>query len=168
MMNATAAAAKAGVTVATVRAWCRWKVVAAAKSAGAWSIDEASLDHRIALGARRTAPKPVAYTVETMTAIGGSRWTKGDKDRVYINDWSAFAGLDVARYGTGNISSAAYQGSGISNSQASKIFGCIDKVWYDTADGKLHARYGYTDPRMSREQVWADVVTGIRTAIAAL
>lgn len=110
----------------------------------------------------------IIYSVETMTAIGGSRWTRGDKDRVYLNDWAAFAGLETSRYNTGNISGASYQGETISNSQASKILGAVDKVWFDTADGKLHCRYGYGNPRMGREQVWGDIVTGVRTAIAAL
>lgn len=165
-MNTQTAATKAHVTAATIRTWCRRNVIAAVKTARGWVIDETSLNHRIALGNR--GPKPVAYTIETMTAIGGSRWTKNGHNRVYINDWADFAGLDVARYNTGNISSAAYQGEGISNRQASLILGAIDKVWFDTADGKIHVRYGYSDPRMGREQVWSDVVTGIRAAIAAL
>jgi hypothetical protein len=166
-MNTAAAATKAGVTTATIRTWCRRGAVAAVKTAGAWNIDETSLDHRIALGKSRSV-KPVVYSTDTMTAIGGNRWQAGDKDRVYINNWAEFAGLETSHYNTGNISSAAYQGSGISNSQASKISACIDKVWFDAADGQLHAHYGYTDPRMGREQVWSDVVAGIRTAIAAL
>jgi hypothetical protein len=165
-MNTKTAAAKANVTTATIRTWCRRNVIAATKTTRGWDIDETSLNHRITLG--RKTPKTVAFTVETMTAIGGSRWTKGDMDRVYINNWADFAGLDVARYNTGNISSAAYQGESISNRQAGLILGAIDKVWFDAADGKLHARYGYGNPRMGREQVWDDVATGIRAAVAAL
>lgn len=165
-MNTKTAAAKANVTTATIRTWCRRNVIAAVKTTRGWDIDEASLNHRIALGKR--TPKPVVYTVETITAIGGSRWTKGGHDRVYINDWAEFAGLDIDRYNTGNISSAAYQGEGISNRQASLILGAIDKVWFDAADGKLHARYGYSTPRIGREQVWDDIATGIRAAVAAL
>lgn len=48
-MNTTAAATQAGVTVATIRAWCRRGVVAAAKRAGRWVIDAASLAYRISL-----------------------------------------------------------------------------------------------------------------------
>lgn len=165
-MNTQTAAAKANVTAATIRTWCRRNVIAAVKATRGWDIDETSLNHRIALG--RKTPKPAELTIETVTAIGGSRWTKNGHDRVYINDWAGFAGLDVARYNTGNISSAAYDGEGISNRQAGLILGAIDKVWFDAADGKLHARYGYTTPRIGREQVWADVVAGIRTAVAAL
>ncbi|MFD7016157.1 hypothetical protein [Streptomyces sp. NPDC059928] len=171
-MNTTAAALEAHVTVDTIRTWCRIGAVAAVKAAGRWVIDTASLAHRIAIGAmrtRKTAPKPVIYSIETMTAIGGNRWQKNGMDRVYINDWAEFAGIEISRYNTGNISSASYRGDGISNSQAYKLLGSIDKVWFDAADGKLYARFGYSESRVaSREEVWASVASGIRAAIAAL
>lgn len=62
-MNTTAAAAQAGVTVATIRTWCRAGVIAAAKRAGRWVIDTASLAHRIAIGARR-ARKQTPVTLD--------------------------------------------------------------------------------------------------------
>ena len=169
-MNTTAAAAQANVTVATIRTWCRYGAVAAVKTAGRWIIDTASLAHRIAIGAmRKKTPKPVVFSTETMVAIGGNRWQRGDKDRVYINDWAAFAGLETSHYNTGNISSACYQGEGISNSQAYKLLGCIDKVWFDAEDGMLHCRYGYSESRVATKgQVFDAVAAGIRTAIAAL
>jgi hypothetical protein len=171
-MNTTAAALEAHVTVDTIRTWCRAGAVTAVKAAGRWVIDTASLARRIAIGAmrtRKTTPKPVVFSIETMTAIGGRRWQKNDMDRVYLNDWAEFAGIEVSRYNTGNISSASYQGDGISNSQAYKLLGSIDKVWFDAADGKLYARFGYSESRVaSREEVWASVTSGIRAAIAAL
>ena len=171
-MNTTAAASQANVTVATIRTWCRYGAVAAAKVAGRWVIDAASLARRITIGKERatvTKPKPVTFSTEAMVAIGGSHWQRGDKDRVYINNWADFAGLEVDRYNTGNISAAAYRDENISNSQASKILGCIDKVWFDAADGRLHCRYGFSESRVaSRDEVWGHVVAGIRTAIAAL
>ncbi|MFI5992450.1 hypothetical protein ACIBAC_11435 [Streptomyces sp. NPDC051362] len=169
-MNTTLAAVEARVSVDTVRAWCRRGSVAAIKQAGRWVIDAASLSARIAIGAmKRTAKKAVAYTVETMTAIGGSRWTKAGHDRVYINDWDQYLPLEINRYNTGNISWAAWEGETIANRQAGLLLGSLDKVWFDAADGKLHARYGYTESRIAtREQVWAHVVAGIRAAIAAL
>lgn len=58
-MNTTAAAAHAGVTVATIRAWCRRSVIAATKRAGRWVIEAASLARRIALGGKAvTDSKP--------------------------------------------------------------------------------------------------------------
>ncbi|MEU1071958.1 MULTISPECIES: hypothetical protein [unclassified Streptomyces] len=171
-MNTTTAATKAHVTAATVRTWCRIGAIAATKKAGRWVIDSASLARRIAIGAMRTAKKAakkVIYSIETMTAIGGRRWQKNGMDRVYINDWHLFAGLDLSYYNTGNICGASWQDEGISNSQAYKILGCIDKVWFDAADGKLHCRYGFGESRViSREGVWAHVVEGIRAEIAAL
>lgn len=53
-MDTTAAATEAGVTVDTIRYWCRYGAVAAVKRAGRWVIDAASLAHRIAIGAMRT------------------------------------------------------------------------------------------------------------------
>lgn len=166
-MNTTSAAIKANVTVATIRTWCRYGAVAAVKTAGRWVIDTASLAHRIALGTRK--PRPVVFTAETMTAIGGNRWQRNGMDRVYLNDWATFAGLTVSHYNTGNISSASYQGEGISNSQAYKLLGTIDKVWFDAADGKLHARFGWGESRVAdRDKVWQAVISGVRTAIATL
>ncbi|MFN2636935.1 MAG: hypothetical protein ABR585_07915 [Gemmatimonadaceae bacterium] len=166
-MDTTTAATQASVTVATIRTWCRIGAVAAAKVAGRWVIETASLAYRIALGTKK--PKPATFSVETMTAIGGNRWTKNGNDRVYLNDWADFAGLEVSRYGTGSISSAFYQGEGVSNSQAYKLLSSIDKVWFDATTGNLHCRYGYGESRVAtREELWGAVVTGIRTAIAAL
>lgn len=45
------AARQAGVTIATVRTWCRIGAVAATKVSGRWNIDPDSLAHRIALPA---------------------------------------------------------------------------------------------------------------------
>ncbi|MFD9721082.1 hypothetical protein [Streptomyces sp. NPDC059076] len=58
-ITATAAAVEAGVTVATVRAWCRRGVIAAQKAGGRWAIEAASLTRRIAIGAMRATRKEV-------------------------------------------------------------------------------------------------------------
>ncbi|MFF5642993.1 hypothetical protein ACN6LF_001822 [[Kitasatospora] papulosa] len=168
-MNTTTAAQTANVTVATIRTWARNGVIAATKTAGRWVIDTASLARRITIGAMKRPARKVIYSIETMVAIGGNRWQRNGMDRVYINDWAEFAGIETTRYNTGNISSASYQGYGVSNSQGYKLLGSIDKVWFDAADGKLHARFGYDESRVaSRDEVWGAVVAGIRTAIAAL
>lgn len=49
-MDTATAAQQAGVTVATVRTWCRRNVIAAVKTAGRWVIDAASLARRIEIG----------------------------------------------------------------------------------------------------------------------
>ncbi|UNZ20647.1 hypothetical protein [Streptomyces sp. 891-h] len=168
-MNTTAAAAQANVTVDTIRTWCRYGAVSAVKQAGRWVIDSASLAARIAIGALKRPARTVEFTVDTMTAIGGNRWQKNGHDRVYINNWAHFAGIETSRYNTGNISSASYQGERIPNSQAGKLLGSIDKVWYDAADGKLHCRFGWSESRVAdRDELWEAVVDGIRSAIAAL
>lgn len=168
-LTATAAAQQAGVTVATIRTWCRRGVVAATKVAGRWVIDAASLARRIALGIRKPAPKPVVLSVETLTAIGGSRWTKAGKDRVYINGWARFIGLEVATYKTGNISAAWLGDDKISNSEAGRLLGAVHKVYYDVADGKVHIQWGHTSPRtMDRDEIAEAIFSGIRAEIAAL
>lgn len=170
-MNTTTAAAQAGVTIPTIRTWCRLGAVTAIKRAGRWTVDAVSLAHRITIGQLKTRkqPKPVIYSIDTMTAIGGNRWTKNGHDRVYINNWTELAGLKTSHYNTGNISSATWQGETISNSQAYKLGGSIDKIWYDAADGKLHGRFGFTESRVAtRDEVWDATVSGIRSAIAAL
>ncbi|MFE7485518.1 hypothetical protein [Streptomyces sp. NPDC057552] len=73
-MNTTAAALHANVTAATIRTWCRSRIITATKTAGRWVIDAASLAHRIAIGAmKRPARKETAipkYQVEeTIKAI---------------------------------------------------------------------------------------------------
>lgn len=167
-MDTTTAAAQARVTVATIRRWCRIGAVAAAKVAGRWAIEAASLAHRISLTTRKTA-KQVVYSIETMTAIGGNRWTKNGHDRVYLNNWADFAGIETSHYNTGNIASATWQGQPISNSQAAKLLGSIDKVWFDSATGKLHCRYGWTESRVATQaEVWQAIICGVRAAIAAL
>jgi len=57
-MDTTTAAAKAGVTVSTVRTWCRIGAVAATKNGRRWVIEASSLERRIALGVRKPTPKP--------------------------------------------------------------------------------------------------------------
>lgn len=62
-MNTTTAATTAGVTIATIRTWCRIGAIAAVKRAGRWIIDVASLTRRIAIGAMRRRTRQEATTV---------------------------------------------------------------------------------------------------------
>ncbi|WP_405611405.1 helix-turn-helix domain-containing protein [Streptomyces sp. NBC_01508] len=168
-MNTTTAATEANVTVATIRDWARRGIIAATKAAGRWVIDTASLAHRIAIGAMKRPAKPAAFSIDNMVAIGGSRWQKNGMDRVYINNWANFLPLEIDQYKTGNISWAAWEGQEIANRQALLLLGSIDKVWFDSADGELHGRFGSGESRVAtRQEVWETVVAGIRTAIAAL
>ncbi|GAB3214304.1 hypothetical protein GCM10027294_53620 [Marinactinospora endophytica] len=165
-LTTATAAAQAHVTVDTIRAWCRRGAVAARKVAGRWVIEADSLARRIALGIRKKKP---ALTVENLIAVGGKRWQRGDKDRIYFNNWHEFAGIETTHYGTGNISWAAYQGETVSNSQGYKLLASVEKLWFDVADGKFHVRYGYGESRVAtKREVFLAATAGIRAAVAAL
>lgn len=80
-MNTTTAAIQAGVTTDTIRTWCRAGVIAAAKRAGRWVIDTASLAHRIAIGAMRARKQAAvlnlsAATLKTRTRPTGETITR--------------------------------------------------------------------------------------------
>lgn len=176
-MNTSTAAAEAQVTVATIRTWCRIGAVAAVKQAGRWIIDTASLAARIAIGKMKRPARTAALTVDTLVAIGGRRWQKNGMDRVYINDWAAHAGLETSHYKTGNVCGATFQGRSIANGRVAGIVSAIEKVWFDAADGQLHARYydgarSYEIRFYSGERQRFDLVdtafAGIRAAVAAL
>jgi hypothetical protein len=176
-MNTTAAALQANVTTATVRTWCRKGVVAATKAAGRWIIDTTSLAARIAIGKMKRPARPAAITVDALIAVGGRRWTKNGHDRVYINDWTAFAGLETSHYKTGNVSSASFQGRGIANGRVSGILRAIDSIYFDVSEGRFFG-YWSSDARSFEiryrdgERDYLDLVNltiaGIRNAIAAL
>lgn len=73
----------------------------------------------------------------TITTSAWTHPTTG-QTRHYINDWAEQAfGLEIARYNTGNIRSAALNGERISNTKAARLGG---KVWADEA-GQLHLDY---------------------------
>jgi hypothetical protein len=169
-MNTTIAAAQAGVCVDTIRTWCRIGAVAAVKHAGRWIIDTASLAARIAIGKmKRPARKPVVFTVETMTAIGGRRWQKNGMDRVYLNDFETVPGLELDHYKSGSISYAALDGEKISNSEGGRLATAVDKVYFDAADGKVHIKWGWSSPRsLDRDEIADRIFTAVRAAVAAL
>lgn len=109
----------------------------------------------------------MAYTRQQIIAIGGSEWTHPGTGeiRIYINDWPALIGLDVNRYGTGNISSATLDGERISNARARDILGTVTRVWWSDADSKIHIRH-YTTGRYA-DQVPGWIHDGIATAVKA-
>lgn len=78
--------------------------------------------------------------IKKMIEIGGREWTTDNgKHRIYFNVdvLAPMVGLDLNFYGTGNISSASWQGESISNSQAKRILGDLDrKIHYDVIDKK--------------------------------
>ncbi|MFD3336129.1 hypothetical protein ACFWV1_26300 [Streptomyces sp. NPDC058700] len=174
-MNTTAAATEARVTVATIRTWCRIGAVAATKTAGRWIIDTASLARRLAIGAmKRPARKPAPLTAEAVIALGGRRWQKNGMDRVYLNDWLQYTGIEVSHYNTGNISGASIDGRGVANGRIGRIIATVSKVYFDTADGQLHVQhYGadsievrYLDGERNYLNLVNRIFTGIKTAAA--
>ncbi|MBZ6258882.1 helix-turn-helix domain-containing protein [Streptomyces olivaceus] len=108
-MHTTAAAAQAGVTVATIRTWCRKGVVAAVKAAGRWVVDAASLARRIEIGARRMA-QPAALpplVITSKTSIPGVLGIVGSADALA----AAFAaGAPVTLGGTKVAGEQVYLG----------------------------------------------------------
>lgn len=60
-MNTTTAATQAGVTVPTIRTWCRLGAIDAVKTSGRWAIDAASLAHRITIGTWKKATVTETY-----------------------------------------------------------------------------------------------------------
>lgn len=167
-MDTSTAAAQANVTVDTIRTWCRIGAVAAEKVAGRWIIQAESLAYRISLGVRRRPRKPV-YTLDNMLAIGGNRWQRGDFDRVYLNDWERFIGLEITRYNTGNIRFAVLGNETISNSEAGRILGAVRKVYFDVPTREVRVQWGHGEPRsFDREDLAKAIFSGIRAEIAAL
>ena len=79
-MNTATAAAQANVTTATIRTWCRIGAVAAAKVAGRWIIEAASLARRIALG-KATVNPPLTLTSKVATT-GADIAVLGDADQL--------------------------------------------------------------------------------------
>jgi hypothetical protein len=176
-ITATEAATQAGVTVDTIRTWCRRNVVGAIKASGRWVIDTASLTARIAIGAmKRPAPKPAPLTADAMLALGGRHWSKNGMDRIYLNNWAQFADLEVTHYKTGNVSSASFLGRRIANGRLGAIVGAISKVYFDVPTGRLMFQHHGADALDIRfydgDRVTVDlmeiVARNIRTAAAAL
>lgn len=57
--------------------------------------------------------------IEKLEKAGFKRWTKGDKDRLYVN--AKELGLELSYYKTGNVSSAWFCGDSISNSEGRRL-----------------------------------------------
>lgn len=169
-MDTALAATQAGVTIDTIRTWCRIGAIAAVKQAGRWIIDAASLTRRIAIGKmKHPAPKPVVYSIETMTAIGGRRWQKNGMDRVYLGDFATVPGLELDYYKSGNISGASLDGDLVSNAEGGRLATAVDKVYFDATDGKVYIKWGWGNPRsLDRDEIAARVFAAVRAAVAAL
>lgn len=74
------------------------------------------------------------YTAEQIEAIGGNRWQRNGRDRVYLNNWHELIGLYVEHYKTGNISYSELDGEKISHRRAAFLAGA--KVYWE--NGEIH------------------------------
>lgn len=95
--------------------------------------------------------------INKLMAAGGKRWTKYNKDRIYID--ATTLGLEVESYKTGNVRSATWQGESISNADARRLLG--SKVYVDVADGTVHVStdyYNSCDESMQLKNVAAKFV----------
>ena len=80
-ITTAAAATQAGVTIATIRTWCRRGAISAIKRAGRWVIDQISLTHRIAIGTMRARKTKVMTTTGTIVQLhNGSYGICGDEN----------------------------------------------------------------------------------------
>jgi DNA-binding transcriptional MerR regulator len=99
VLTTTTAATQAGVTVATIRTWCRRNAIAATKTAGRWIIDATSLARRITIGTRRnrmTEPAPhtmAARGTDYVTAWPGNIARQTHLSPEYIAEALTRAGL---------------------------------------------------------------------------
>lgn len=85
--------------------------------------------------------------INTLLAMGASRWTKYGRDRLYLrNCYQELLKIKISYYNSGNISCASLDGEGISNSEANRIkdmaYGCYIDLMKDeiVVDGKETSR----------------------------
>jgi hypothetical protein len=108
-------------------------------------------------------------TVEQLLRAGGKQWQKNGMDRVYVNDLSTWYGLDVSRYGSGNISSATLRGESCSNAEAKRLIEALDlntKLWLDVAAGTWAYKTYTLVGRYNVAAIVAEIVAAIETKIA--
>lgn len=90
-------------------------------------------------------------------------WTQPGTGAVrrYWNDWMEAVGLEVERYGTGNVRYAEYRGERIANNRAQAALGI--RVWLDAEDG-LHVD-GYSDRLERVGMTYGGLVAVLRAAL---
>jgi hypothetical protein len=117
-MTATAttaqAATTAGVTVATIRTWCRKGVIAATKTGGRWVITTTSLARRIAIGQYRKHSPAQALHLQPGAARYEQyrgQWTVRMKGRVLRS------AVQAARRSNGSVRVLVTKGNGTTKEQ---------------------------------------------------
>jgi hypothetical protein len=79
--------------------------------------------------------------IECLEGLGGNRWQKYGKDRVYFNapDLGMLLGLYWTTYKTGNIKYCERNGEKISNTKCREILNDLNcKLHYDILDGAFY------------------------------
>lgn len=76
--------------------------------------------------------------IERLVNAGASRWTKYERDRLYIKRLADLIGLSYTKYNTGNISSAELNGETISNSECNRILAALDKAYIDLKTNTIY------------------------------
>lgn len=80
----------------------------------------------------KTMKKLTANQIEKLEAMGFKRWTKGNHDRLYINNGLyKIMDIEVDRYKTGNIATAKLNGEETSNSFMNKLISAGTKSYID-------------------------------------
>lgn len=96
--------------------------------------------------------------IERLVNAGASRWTKYERDRLYIKRLADLIGLSYTKYNTGNISSAELNGETISNSECNRILAALDKAYID-----LKTNTVYIDGRDDAAEV---IIAGLERYLA--
>lgn len=96
--------------------------------------------------------------IERLINAGASRWTKYERDRLYIKRLVDLIGLSYTKYNTGNISSAELNGETISNSECNRILAALDKAYID-----LKTNTVYIDGRDDAAEV---IIAGLENYLA--
>lgn len=76
--------------------------------------------------------------IERLINAGANRWTKYERDRLYIKRLADLIGLSYTKYNTGNISSAELNGETISNSECNRILAALDKAYIDLKTNTIY------------------------------
>lgn len=96
--------------------------------------------------------------IERLVNAGASRWTKYERDRLYIKRLADLIGLSYTKYNTGNISSAELNGETISNSECNRILAALDKAYVDLKTDTV-----YIDGRDDAAEV---IIAGLENYLA--
>jgi hypothetical protein len=80
--------------------------------------------------------------IEKLIELGGNRWTKAGKDRVYFNRqvFEKLLNIQASYYNTGNLSGFWMDGEAKSNTQGKRILYELEsgKFYYDVEEDRFH------------------------------